>query len=39
MMREQLGSFVYDDHKFESTLGLREKRDMIVLESGARYEG
>ena len=38
-MREQLGDFNYDDHAFEKTLGVRENRQMIMLESGAQYEG
>ena len=38
-MREKLGPFSYDDHKFERNLGQREERDIIILENGARYEG
>ena len=38
-MREQLGDFVYDDYEFERQLGSRERRPMILLESGAQYEG
>ena len=38
-MREQLGAFHYDDHQFEKQLGYRERRDMVILENGARYEG
>ena len=39
MVKDQLCSFAYDDQKLESTLGEREKREMIVLESGAHFEG
>ena len=38
-MREQLGEFNYDDFQFEKELGNRERRDMVTLENGARYEG
>ena len=38
-MREQLGPFSYDEVAFEKQLGVREQRDMVILENGARYEG
>ena len=38
-MRERLGPFVYNDYQFEKELGQRERREMVILENGARYEG
>ena len=38
-MRAQLGPFAYDDMQFEKQLGDRERRQMVVLENGAQYEG
>lgn len=38
-MRQQLGPFVYDDHKYEMSLGQRDNRQMAILENGAQYEG
>jgi len=38
-MREQLGEFNYDDYAYEKKLGSREMRQMVMLESGAQYEG
>jgi len=38
-MAAKLGSFQYDDHKFERSLGQREEREVMILENGAKYEG
>ena len=36
--RKELGDFVYD-LTTESTLGKREARKAVILESGANYDG
>jgi|688.fasta_scaffold577855_4 hypothetical protein len=38
-MHKQLGDFVYDDVKYEATLGKRVKKAMLQLENAARYQG
>ena len=36
---EKLGDFRYDDYELERRLGDCEKRDVVITETGARYDG
>jgi hypothetical protein len=38
-IKEQLGTYNYDDNKPSSDGVKREQKEMFVMENGARYEG